>query len=262
MNNRIILFLLMVTCFASCINSKKTTYFQALESKVDLDSMTIKCKFNVLIQSGDILSLRVSSLSPEANSMFNIFPETVIQSQTQTIQSTAPSAAIGFLVDEDDEITLPIAGKIKVGGLKTKEAADLITKNLDKYLVQPTVNVRIINFKISILGEVAKPSVYTVSNEKITLPEALSLAGDLTIYGKRNNILIIREVNGIREFARVDLTQRNLFNSPYYFLQPNDIIYVEPVKGKLTTTSRSVQLLPIVLSSLSFVAILTSYWLK
>ncbi len=261
--NRTFLFLVITTLLGtSCVNTKRITYFQAEALAKDLEKQDIKDKYTIKLQPGDIINLKVSSLSPEANAMFNLYPESQVVSSNQTMQTTAPAAAIGFLVDEDGSITLPLAGKIKIGGLTTKEAAALVTKSLEKYLEQPTVNLRIINYKVSILGEVERPSVYTISNERITLPEALSLAGDMTIYGKRKNILVIREVDGKREFARVDITKRDVFNSPYYYLRPNDIVYVEPVKGRLTATSRTVQLTPLVLSALTFLTVVTVYIFK
>ncbi len=250
MNNRIILFLLMVTCFASCINSKKTTYFQPLQNRTDIDTMAIKENFAITLHTGDILNITVNSLSPEANTMFNIFP-----AAAQSQGGGALSSAIGFLIDVDGNITLPLAGKIMVAGLTNKAAAELITKTLEKYLVQPTVNLRVLNYKISVLGEVAHPAVFSVTNEQITLLEAITLAGDVTVYGKRKNILIIREADGKREFARVDITNRALFNSPYYYLHPNDIVYVEPVKTKFNNGNLTIQLLPIILSTTTLLVV-------
>ncbi len=259
MINRIILILLIAVSVTSCVTRKEITYFQPETEGSDLEKREIQEKFVIKLQPGDILNIRVNSLSPEANEMFNIFPET--QSSTQN-QTNGANAAIGFMVDAEGNISLPLAGKIIVGGLSTEAAASLITEKLEKYLQQPTVNVRLVNFKISVLGEVIKPSVYNIANERITLPEAIALAGDLTIYGKRQNILIIREVDGKREFARVDLTQREFLASSYYYLRPNDIVYVEPLKGKLTTTSRAVQLAPIYISLLTFLTIIVANFSK
>lgn len=220
--------------------------------------MEIKNTFSIKIQSGDILSVLVSSLSPEASSMFNPHNTMVAGVAVTQPQPNAPSAAMGYLVDDEGFINLPLVGKLKVKDLTTIEAKALITEKLDKFLQQPTVNLRISNFKVSVLGEVNKPSVYTVPNEKISLPEALSLAGDLTIYGKRQNILIIRETNGKREFARIDLRKRDFFNSPFYYLQPNDIVYVEPTKGRITSSDRTIQLAPIIISGLTLLTLIIS----
>ena len=248
----------MAVVATSCVSRKEITYFQPKDEKSDLEKLDIKDNFILKLQAGDILSVMVYSLSPEANAMFNVYP----QQLNTSVQPNTTTPAIGFLVDTDGNITLPLAGKIPVLGLSNKEASDTITKHLDKYLQQPTVNVRLLNFKISVLGEVNRPSVYTISNERVTLPEAISLAGDLTVFGKRENVLIIREINGVREFIRVDLTKRDLFSSPYYYLRPNDIVYVEQKRGKRTNTSPAVQLAPIFISAATLSILILQNLLK
>ncbi|MFC5271576.1 polysaccharide biosynthesis/export family protein [Adhaeribacter terreus] len=254
--------LLIIALATSCVSQKEVTYFQPDDISKDSAQIAVQEKFIRKLQSGDILSIHVSSLSPEASAMFNPYHMYGATSVQQTTQTNAPSPATGFLIDEEGNITLPLVGKLKLAGLTTKEAATLVTQNLDKYLQQPTVNIRIINFKVSVLGEVTRPSVYTIPNETITLPEALGLAGDLTIYGKRSNILVIRETEGKRAFNRVDLTKRDFFNSPYYYLHANDVIYVEPTAGRITSTDRAVQLAPVVLSGLSIVAVILTAFLR
>jgi len=247
-----IFFFLILTIFTSCVSQKEITYFQPKDVSNDIQKIDIKERFIVKLQPGDILNIMVNSISPEANTMFNVFP---VQTGQINVTGTATTPPIGFLVDSDGFIALPLVGKILISGLSSKEASDLISKKLDQYLVQPTVSVRVVNYKISVLGEVNRPSLYTINNEVVTLPEALSLAGDLTIFGKRQNILVIREVEGKKEFSRVDLTKRDFFNSPYYYLRPNDIVYVEPAKGRITNTSRSVQLAPVFISALTFLTL-------
>jgi len=258
MNQRFtyIFYLLVAVLFSSCVSTKDVTYFQAASPEKDVEQLEIQNKYTARIQEGDILSVMVSSLSPEASAMFNPFQSMLAGTQRETPQANAPLAANGYLIDEEGALTLPLVGKVKVAGLTTLEANKEITQKLDKYLQSPTVNVRILNYKVSVLGEVARPSVYTIPNEKITLPEALSLAGDLTIYGKRQNIMVIRELAGKREFARVDLTKRDVFASPYYYLHANDIVYVEPTKGKVTSSDRTIQLAPIVMSGLSLLVLI------
>ncbi|HVS93669.1 MAG TPA: hypothetical protein VHE59_16635, partial [Mucilaginibacter sp.] len=124
---------------------------------------------------------------------------------------------------------------------------------------EPTVNVRFLNYKISVLGEVLHPSVYVIPNESITLPEALSLAGDMTIFGRRDNVLVIRDEEGKKVFGRIDLTTRDVYNSPFYYLHANDVVYVEPSRGRIAQTDKIYQILPIVLSALSFIAIIFVY---
>ena len=164
----------------------------------------------------------------------------------------------GYLVNEDGQIELPLIGKQTIQNLTNAQAAAAIRQKLLDYLKEPTVNVRNLNFQISISGEVARPSLFSIPNEQISLPAALGLAGDITIYGRRDNVLIIREENGQRTFTRLDLTKRDVFQSPYYYLRPNDIVYVEPGKSRVANADRTYQVLPIILSALSFIAIIVS----
>jgi polysaccharide export outer membrane protein len=246
---------------SSCLNQKQITYFQPANLTSDTSKSEISQKHKLLLKPGNIISVGVSSISPEANVMFNPY----LVMQPMNIQSTQTNnllPAIGYMVDDEGMISIPMAGKVKVGGLNINEARDTIVKKLEEFLINPTVNVRMLNYSVSVLGEVNRPSVYTIPNERITLPELLSLAGDLTIFAKRENILVIRETDGKREFARVDLTRRDLFNSPYYYLQPNDVVYVEPGKGKKTTTDRAIQLAPTIISGVSLLTVLLSIRFK
>jgi polysaccharide export outer membrane protein len=250
--------LMIVTLLvSSCLNQKRITYFQPKEEAKDTNINNITQKQTFYLKPGNIINVGVNSISPDANTMFN--PFVVMQPVYYTYQQTNNlNPAIGYMVDKDGAISLPLVGKIVVAGLDTKEATDLITEKLEKYLVNPVVNVRMLNYNVSVMGEVNRPSVYTIPNERISLPEVLSLAGDLTIYARRNNVLVIRENNGKREFGRVDLTKRDLFDSPYYYLQPNDVVYVEPGKGKKTTTDRTIQLAPTIISGVSLLTVILS----
>jgi polysaccharide export outer membrane protein len=227
------------------------------------------------IQSGDILAINVGSLNPLASSFFNPFSSMPITGDNASsaatnssgagtsISSSSPalvqSSAPGFLVDATGSIDYPIIGTVKVAGLTTIEVKDMIKNKLKQYLKEPTVNVRFLNYKISVLGEVLHPSVYVIPNETITLPEALGLAGDMTIFGKRDNVLVIRDTNGKKEFGKVNLNSRDLFSSPYYYLHANDVVYVEPSKGRTAQTDKIYQLLPVMLSALSLISIILIY---
>jgi polysaccharide export outer membrane protein len=253
--------LLSIFLFSSCVSRKEVSYFQSASPEQELENAEIAKKFIATIQDGDILQIIVSSLSPEASAMFN--PYSIVGGNIiQNSQTNNLPPANGYLVNEEGTITLPLVGQLKVEGFSTREVTELITQKLDKFLQQPTVNIHILNFKISVMGEVNRPSVYTIPNETITLPEVLSLAGDLTIFGKRNNIMVIRETNGKREFGRIDLTKRDLFSSPYYYLHANDVVYVEPTKGKVTSSDRTIQLAPIFISGLSLLTVLITTLLK
>lgn len=251
---------LVVFALTSCVKTKDIIYFQPNDPSLDEITSKIDEKYIPKIQKGDILSIIVSSLDKNSDEMFNPISQQTYQNTNQSTGTTAPAPIVGFQVDVNGKISLPILGQVSVEGLTSQELSKQLTEKLGTYLESPTVIVRIANFKISVLGEVARPSVYTIPNESITLPEAIAMAGDLTPYGKRKNILIIRETSGNREFVRIDITKRDIFNTPYYYLHPGDIVYVEPSAGKITTSDRAYQLAPIITSSLSLlIVILTAF---
>ncbi|MDB5241221.1 MAG: sugar transporter [Spirosoma sp.] len=245
---------------ASCVQTKQLAYFQGQSSP--MDTLTVASRYVPTIQPGDVLSVQVSSLNPEASSFFNPYMALAIADRgampTTPTMATPLPAQNGYLVDNAGTIELPVLGKVNVVGQTASQVKEHLRESLKEYLKEPTVNIRNLNFRISVMGEVLRPSLFTIPNEQITLLEALSLAGDVTIYGRRENVLLIREENGKRTFNRVDLTRRDLFSSPYYYLHPNDVVYVEPGKAKAATADRTNQLLPIALSALSFVAIIFS----
>ncbi len=189
------------------------------------------------IQPDDLLSITVNSLSVESNMLFN---QGVLGTLGSDISGNDGSNTKieGYLVDKDGNINFPVLGKIHLSGLTKDAATDTIQNILNaQYIKNPTVNIRFLNFKITLLGEVKQPSTVTIPTEKINIFEALSLAGDLTVLGKRENVLIIREKNGHRNLIRVNLNDKNLINSPNYFLQQNDIVYVEPDSYKAAQAS-------------------------
>lgn len=212
-------FLIPVFLF-SCTPQKRLSYFQ--DKGENLNSIPIDTSYNALICPNDILSIYVASVSEEASKFFNFATE----------PGSENSLANGFVVDHFGNIQMPLVGNVHVGGMTTTAARDQVIQKLSKYLVNPTVKLNIRNFRVTILGEVMHPGVYPVLNEKITLTEALALAGDITGYGLRENIMIIREVNDKKEFGYVDITSRQFFSSSYYNLRTNDIIYVETARRK------------------------------
>jgi len=237
--------LIFVCSFDSCVSPKKIVYFQG--DSLRYSSGEVGQAYTPTIQKGDMLSIIVGSLSSEANEIFNAANQRSSSSMSYG-SSGAPSVQpFGYLVRNDGCVELPMIGKIAVEGLETEAAADLVRKKLNRYLKEPSVIIHNLNFKVSVLGEVNRPAVYNIPNEKITLPEVLSLAGDLTIYGRRENIMIIREENGKREYVRVDLTSRDIFTSPFYYMHKNDLIYIEPTKAKMSANNRGFQIVPIVL---------------
>ncbi|WP_266363244.1 polysaccharide biosynthesis/export family protein [Tellurirhabdus rosea] len=239
---------------ASCTSSRDIAYFQS-GSSLPGAGMAISNRYVPVIQQADLLSIYINSINPEASRMFNPYGEAERQITTPTQPGQIP-AGIGYLVDEEGNVEIPLVGKVKLAGQTTLQAREIIREKLKAFLKEPTVNVRFLNFKISVLGEVGRPSVFVIPNEQITLPEALSLAGDVTIFGRRDNVLIIRETAGRREFARLNLTRRDVFQSPFYYLHPNDVVYVQPGKTRVASTDRWLLFLPTTLSALSLLAII------
>ena len=157
----------------------------------------------------------------------------------------------GYLIDKDGMIDFPIIGKIKIAGLDRNEAIELLKNQLSVYIKKPIVNIRILNYKITVIGEVSKPGTFTIPNERITILEAIGIAGDLTITGKRNNVLIIRDIDGQKINFRVDLTKNELFKSPVYYLNQNDVVYVEPNRTKINSSAINPSNAGIIISSIS-----------
>ena len=211
---------------SSCVTKKEVVYFQNakdFETIVDTDTFTPKFKVN------DIVSIFVSTFDLEAVKPFNLF-----KGQAGNLANADP---IDYLIDIDGNIDYPVLGKIKLLGLTVQEAQNLFKEKLDVYLKDPIINIRILNFRISVIGEVRSPGIKEVSGERITILEALALAGDLTMKGKRENVLVIRDFNGTKTYTRVDLTNKELFNSPVYYLTQNDVVYVEPNNSARSTAS-------------------------
>ena len=241
----------------SCVDTKKAVLFN------ELNQTSIASKIEdmePIIQKNDLLSISVSSLNPEATLIFNS-PNTNSTQATTATGST--NSATGYLVNQDGYIQFPVLGNIKAAGLSKKQFKDNISNGLilGKLLLDPIVNIRYLNYKVTVLGEVEHPSVINIPNEKITLLEALGLAGDLTLYARRDNILVIREIEGAKTFQRLNLNTSEIFTSPYYYLKSNDIVYVEPDKNKLSSTNKAYLWLPIILSGLS-TAVVIVYQLK
>lgn len=250
------LLFILLAGLTGCVSPKNIVYFQ--ESASLNNTIQNADVYVPRIKPGDVLSIQVNSLNPEATVYFN--PYAPMQNATgralpQSNTNGLPEMT-GYLVSESGDIELPLIGQISVGERTVSEITALIKQKLQPFLKEPTVNVRNQNFRISVLGEVARPALFTIPNNQITLIEALSLAGDATIYGRRDNVLIVREENGRKTFARIDLTQREFFRSPYYYLHPNDVVYVEPGKARVANADRLYQIMPSILGALSVIAII------
>ncbi|MET4082569.1 polysaccharide export outer membrane protein [Pedobacter sp. UYP30] len=244
-------FFISVTLF-SCASTRDTVYFNNQQDAI-IKASNLSSK-NV-IQPNDILSIAVTSLNPAATEIFNKPNSSYVSTSSVT---GANLQSPGYLVSNEGNIQFPVLGMMKITGMTTNQLREKITTELlnKKLLVDPIVIIRQLNFKVSVLGEVGRPSVVNVPSEKISLLEALGLAGDITIYGRKDNVMIIREEDGEKKIKRVNLNTSDIFASDYYYLKSNDIVYVEANKAKVASSKRSATLIPILLSALSFGAII------
>ena len=235
-------FTCLITIFllASCQSYKKVPYLQDVE--VMEQTAQQENLYDAKIMPKDLLTIVVSCTSPELAVPFNLTvasPASV--ATTGNSQLTVQPVLQPYLVDNGGKINFPVLGELKVGGLTKREAEQLIIDKLKPYIKEtPIVTVRMVNYKISVLGEVTRPGTFTISNEKVNLLEALAMAGDMTIYGIRDNVKLIREDNnGKREIITLNLNDQDILQSPYYYLQQNDILYVTPNKTKAKTSNIS-----------------------
>lgn len=220
-------FIVFAFLFTACDMTKDVTYFQNVAAN---KQQTIRQLPEITIGKDDLLAIIVNSKDPELALPFNM-PLTSFQIGSQSVPQ---QRLLGYLVDSDGNIDFPILGKIQVIGLTRKQLTELIKNRLisERLINDPVVTVQFLNFKISVMGEVSRPGTFTLSSDRITILEALAMAGDMTIYGKRDRVAVVREENGKRTTVYHDLRSANLFNSPYYYLQQNDIVYVEPNKAR------------------------------
>lgn len=236
---------------SSCISRKnqELIYFKSLKTN-SISNVTPYPKENI-IKSSDLLQVSIFCLDEET---FKIFNASAANGSGGS-GGTAGAGNVGYLVDDSGNIKLPQLGTVKAGGLNKIQLADTIAKQLvnRQFAINPIVSVRITNFKISILGEVAKPGLYVVPNEHITITEALALAGDLTIFSNRNNILLIREKDGKRITKRFSMNSDELFSTDIYYLQNQDVIYIESTKNKAAPLSRFSQNFTLALTSITFI---------
>lgn len=225
---RLFIVLLVSTCFFSCAK-RNLVYFSDLDSYRDF-SINVDQRNEPRIQVDDLLSITVTSLNPESNMLFNVGVLMPSGDRNNTIVNSPINES--YLVDKDGNINYPVVGLINLKGLTKQEAIKKMNSLLNEYVKDPIINIRFMNFKVTVIGEVQRPDLFVIPTEKVTVLEALGLAGDMTAYGKRENVMIIREKDGVRTAARLNLNDKNVLNSPYYYLQQNDIVYVEPYKTR------------------------------
>ncbi|RRN76757.1 sugar transporter [Pseudoxanthomonas sp. SGD-10] len=226
--NRILVLGLIIIglLMGSCASHKELVYFQP-------DSTQLVTSYELSapkLQSGDMLVIMVSADDIRATEPFNQV------SIYQTRATSDPSYRPVYTIDVNGEIDFPKLGKIKLAGLTRTQAINRLREQLSKYIQDPGVNINITNFRVTVLGEVRNPGTYTVQNDRITILEALGMAGDLTINGVRQNVMVIREQNGKKQEYRIDLTQKSSLNSPVYYLAQNDVIYVQPNGARMQSS--------------------------
>lgn len=212
----------------SCASKKDVLYLQNIDQ---INNSEGSLSYEPKLQNDDLLSIIVAADQPELTVPFNL-PQ--IQGNYQINQNQ--DGIKTYLIDIDGNIVFPVIGKVKLAGLTRSQAVRMLEEKIKEYITNPSVNLRILNYKFSIIGEVNRPGTFKIESERVTLLEALSQAGDLTIYGNRSNILIIREVGGKKQYNRVDITKADFINSPFYYLVQNDVVVVEPNKTRVNSS--------------------------
>jgi polysaccharide biosynthesis/export protein len=221
-------FLFIILFFSSCGYYKRFTYLQTVPPEKP-DSLYAASISFYKLQPADILHVKVSSLNENINKLFDL--ETAVSSSALTGSSGGGMYLMGYSIDKDGFIALPILGKVPVAGLTMDEARDKIQKLTESYISEGRVDVKLVSFKISMLGEVHQPGQYSIFNDRANIFEAISLAGDVTYNGNRRRVYIVRNFIKGSQTIKIDLTQRSILSSAQYYLQPNDIVYVEPLKS-------------------------------
>lgn len=232
MKQKLLALIVCLFLFASCEPRRNLVYFSEGNPN-SKGAVTVPESMEIKIQPNDLLKITVNSLSVESNALFN----------------PVNSEVTGYKVDKSGNIGFPVVGSIKLDGLTLEQAQAKISRDLDKYVKNSTVNVQFLNFKVTVIGEVNRPNSFAITNDKINVLEALGLAGDMTVYGKRENVLVIRQNGTERTMARINMNNRDVLNSPYFNLKQNDIVYVEPDRAKAATISTNNRYIPIAISA-------------
>lgn len=239
----------LICCFfTSCVSTQKSVYFNNLSDTV---IAPVKGNFEPVIHKNDVLQIIVSSMNPEDAIVFN----------TPSVASTGATGGgtqvAGYLVSEQGFIEYPVLGQVKAAGLTKDQLTVYLRDELNnkKLMKDPVVSVRFLNYRVTVLGEVSRPGVVNINNEKMSILEALGMAGDITIYGKKENVLLIRDIDGQRVIKRLNLNDNGILSSPYYYLQTNDVVYVEPTTPRVRNANGSRQIIPIILSSISLLVV-------
>lgn len=240
--------ILILLVLSACAPRRDLVYFSNMANVTTTNDVQNP---DVRIKQNDVLNITMNSLSPESNLLF------------ASSKGASPDGSLrGYKVNKDGDVHLPLVGDLKIEGMTIEEAETKVAAALSQHVKKPEVEIQIVNFKITVIGEVNKPSTFTITDEKINLLEALGMAGDMTVYGKRENVLIIRTEDGHKTMKRVNLNNLETLNSPYFNLKQNDIVYVEPDRAKAIEYSSNTRIIPIVVASISAVAVLVAVLLR
>ena len=240
---------------SSCVTQQDWVYFQG-----DHIAYSKAQPFELRYQTNDLLSINVSAKDMVAARPFNMFVSS--PNNTNTLNLTGQLQQQPYLINEEGDINFPVLGKLTLSGLSRKEATVFLENKLKTYLKDPLVTIRLTNFRISVLGEVNNPGTYNIDDERVSLPQALALAGDLSINGKRGNLLLLREENGLLTKNYIDLRSDELFNSKYYFLKSNDVLYIEPNASKVRSSTDALRYTSISLSVITTLTTIASIILR
>jgi polysaccharide export outer membrane protein len=248
MNFRIhLLLLLSLSLLTSCINTKKITYFNDIEKR---DGEEAGNHLHPLkVQPGDVLQITITTIDKDISQILNPGALTAAPASANGIDP-------GYMVDSAGFVSLPMIGKVYVKDKTTSEINTVITDELNKSIRNAFVSTRISNYKISVLGDVAHPGTFKVGGERVSVLDALSMAGDLNTSAKRDDIMVIRETDGVKKYVSLNLNDSKVLSSPYYYLNNNDVVYIKPGPNKVFSSSKFVQLIPTMISALSLITTL------
>lgn len=251
------LLLLIVFLTSSCVKYPQLLYFRSTPEFVPLQNENITNAIRIKIQTDDVLFITVRALDQETAEPFNLFGGSTMMNNQLAVNNPSLS---GYLVDSNGNIDIPVLGRLNLAGLTIEEAKDFISQKLKPFLNDPVIMIRFMNFRCTVIGEVKAPRTISVPGERMTILEALGQAGDLTPYSNREKILIIREQDGRRDFGYINIHSPEVFQSPYFYLQQNDIVYVEPIKEAIAVVRDPIsEVLPIISGLLSIAAILIAF---
>lgn len=253
MNNKIRRYtcLLSLLILGACGPKRDLVYFSNMDANTTTVHDTVD--HEVHIKKNDIINITVNSLSPESDMLF---------ANNKGLSSDGTLKRDGYMVGKNGIINIPIVGEFKIAGMTIDQAEDALTAELSKRVKDPQVVVTIVNFKITVVGEVNKPNTFIIPDDRVNVLEALGMAGDMTVFGKRDNVLVIRTNGDSKTMKRLDLNDKTILHSPYFYLKQNDIVYVQPDKSKSIEYDKNIRILPVISAALSAAAVVAAVLLK